>query len=169
MLKKLFFGLSLILSFGVWSQGYDHSAGLRLGGTSAITYKNFVEETESVEFLVSGRRDGLQLTTLYEFHKPLELEFNENFFLYYGIGAHIGYEDRSDLDKVLTSLEPPRFVFERRTYFVMGADAILGVEYRWYSLPATISFDLKPYFTFIGMRYTDARFWDAALSFKYIF
>ncbi len=161
--------LTLVASQVLTGQGYEHSAGLRLGGTSALTYKDFVEENQSIELLLSGRRDGLQLTTIYNFHKPMELEFNENFFLYYGVGAHIGYEDYGNLDKVLTSVEPPQFVFDRKTYFVMGADAQLGVEYRWFSVPATISFDLKPYFTFIGMRYTDGRFWDSAISFKYIF
>ncbi len=168
-MKKILFCAAIALSIGAMAQDYKHSAGFRLGGTSAITYKNFVETNESVEFFLSGREDGLQLTAIYSFHRPMELEFNENFFLHYGIGTHIGYEDRSDLDKVLVRLEPPQFNFERRTYFVMGVDAMAGVEYRWYSVPMTISFDIKPYFTFIGMRYTDARFWDAAISFKYIF
>ncbi len=169
-MHRLILGVLMItLSSVIFAQDYKHSAGLRLGHTSAITYKDFLVNDEAVELLLSGRRDGLQLTTIYTFHKPLEFEFNENFYLFYGLGAHVGYEEYSGFDKVLTSAEPPRLAFERRTYFVMGADALVGVEYRWLSVPATVGFDIKPYFTFIGMRYIDGRFWDAAITFKYIF
>ena len=148
---------------------YQQSGGVRLGHTAALTFKKFMIEEEALEMLVSGRRDGLQFTTIYTFHKPMEFSFNENFYLYYGVGAHVGYERYGGFSKTLTSIEPPAFEFRDRTFFVMGADALLGIEYRWLSVPITVSFDLKPYFTFIGMRYTNGRFWDSAISFKYIF
>lgn len=148
---------------------YEQSAGIRLGHTAALTFKKFMIEEEALEVMVSGRKDGLQLTTIYTFHKPMEFSFNENFFLYYGVGAHVGYENYDRFSKTLISLEPPAFEFRDRTFFVMGADALLGIEYRWLSVPITVSFDLKPYFTFIGMRYTNGRFWDSAIAFKYIF
>lgn len=148
---------------------YQQSGGVRLGHTAGLTFKKFMIEEEALEILVSGRRDGLQLTTIYTFHKPMEFSFNENFFLYYGVGAHVGYERYDRFSKTLISVEPPAFEFRDRTFFVMGADAILGIEYRWLSVPITVAFDLKPYFTFIGMRYTNGRFWDSAISFKYIF
>lgn len=167
--KLLTFCLCTLVHFGLFGQSYKHSAGIRLGATSGLTYKSFIIEEEAVELMMSGRKEGLQLTTLYTFHKPMELAFNENFFLYYGVGAHIGYERYKNLSKTLTSIEPPSFVFEPKRFFVMGADVLLGVEYRWLSVPMTISFDVKPYFTYIGMRYTDGKFWDAAVSFKYVF
>ena len=164
-----------LISVILWSSSviaqstYEQSAGIRLGHTSALTFKKFMIEEEALEVMVSGRRDGLQLTTIYTFHKPIQFSFNENFFLYYGIGAHVGYENYDRFSKTLISVEPPAFEFRDRTFFVMGADALLGIEYRWLSVPITLSFDLKPYFTFIGMRYTDGRYWDAAIAFKYIF
>ncbi len=148
---------------------YDQSAGVRLGWTSSLTFKKFMLEDEALEILVSGRRQGVQLTMLYEFHEPMELSFNENFFVYYGIGGHMGYEKYGDLDKTLTSIDPPRFVFDERSYFIMGVDGILGIEYRWLSVPITIGFDIKPYFSFIGLRHTRTQFWDSGISFKYIF
>lgn len=164
-----------LISLMLWSSSamaqsmYEQSTGIRLGHTAALTFKKFMIEEEAIEVMLSGRKDGLQLTTLYTFHKPMEFSFNENFFLYYGVGAHVGYENYDRFSKTLISLEPPAFEFRDRTFFVMGADALLGIEYRWLSVPITVSFDLKPYFTFIGMRYTDGRFWDSAISFKYIF
>jgi hypothetical protein len=159
----------VLLSFFGYSQQYRQSLGVRLGNTSALTLKNFVAEEEAIELMLSGRRSGMQLTTLYEFHHPLEFSFNENFYVYYGIGGHVGFEKYDDLDKTLTNVDPPEFVYDNKQYFLIGIDGIAGIEYRWLSVPITISFDLKPYFSFIGMRYTNALFWDAGLSFKYIF
>ena len=155
--------------FPAKGQEFKHVAGVRLGHTSGLQYKTMLPDNEAIELMVSGRHRGIQLTALYSFHKPLQFAFNENFFLYYGLGAHFGFEEHGDLEKVLTSLEPRAFEFQDKSYFVMGADAILGLEYRWLTVPMTIGFDVKPYFTFIGMRYTDLQFWDAGLTLKYIF
>ena len=169
MNRCLLFTLLMLVGEVLWGQDFKHAAGLRLGHTSAVQYKSMLANDEALEVMVSGRNEGLQLTMLYSFHKPLQFAFNENFFLYYGLGAHVGYEEYGDLEKVLTSLEPRSFEFQDKSFFVMGADALLGIEYRWFAVPMTIGFDLKPYFTFIGMRYTDLQFWDAGLTLKYIF
>lgn len=162
----LFASLLLLCHFG-FGQQYKQSAGVRLGHTSGFTYKKFIVGEQAVELLLSGRRDGIQFSTLYKWHEPLELSFNENFYFYYGMGAHVGYERYDGLNKVLVATDD--FIFERQTYFVIGADAIVGLEYRWLSLPITVGFDVKPYFNYIGFRHMDANFWDASISFKYIF
>lgn len=162
----LFSGLT-VFAFG---QHYTKSAGVRLGHTSGLTFKKFVAGEEAVEFMASGRRDGFQLTIMYVNHQPMEFSFNENFYAYYGLGGHAGFERFDRLRKSIVSIDPDYvFEYEEQTYFVMGIDAILGIEYRWLSVPITIGFDIKPYFNYIGMRYTQARFWDSALSFKYVF
>jgi hypothetical protein len=148
---------------------YVQSAGVRLGGTSMLTYKRFIIPDEAIEVGVSGRKDGIQVTMTYQFYEPMEMAFNENFFFYYGIGGHIGYERYDRLGKTLTSIEPPTFEFDDRLYYVMGADAILGIEFRWLSVPMTIGFDVKPYINYIGLRYLRTNFWDASVSFKYVF
>lgn len=153
------------------AQSYEHSAGVRLGNTSGLTYKKFLLEEQAIEVLLSGRNEGIQVSVLYVTHKPLEFSFNQNFFVYYGVGGHIGLERFNNLNK---SIIPDgnglnSFVFDDRNYFAMGVDGIVGIEYRWLSVPITISFDIKPYFNYIGMRFTQTKFWDASLSFKYIF
>ena len=147
---------------------YQNSAGLRAGHTSGLTYKKFFEDDEAIEVMASGRR-GMQITLTYQKYFPLEFSFNEGFYAYYGWGGHVGVEQYGRLDKVLVSENPPTFAYERKSYYTMGIDAYLGVEYRWLSVPMTISFDVKPYFNYIGMRYGRAKFWDSALSFKYVF
>ena len=159
----------LTLAIGLVGQSVDKAAGVRIGKTSGLTYKKFTTENEAVELLLSGRNDGTQFTMIYEFHQPLDIAFDDNFYVYYGIGGHVGYERYNDLNKVLINDDPFEFVFEDRSYFTMGLDAIAGVEYRYLSAPVTIGFDIKPFFNFIGMRYTESFFWDAALSIKYVF
>jgi len=154
----------------LFAQEYERAAGVRLGHTSGLTYKRYVVETEAVEMILSGRNEGMQFTAIYEFHEPMEVGFEEsNFYFYYGIGAHVGFEKYDDLSKVLISETPLEFVFEDKSYFAVGLDAMVGVEYRYLIVPMTIGFEVKPYFNFIGMRYIKSQFWDAAISIKYIF
>lgn len=152
------------------AQYYEQSAGVRLGGSYGLTYKKFFNEFEAVEFLFGGRQDGLQLTTMYMFNKPLNLSRNETFFLYYGGGGHLGYEKYPT--KTLYNFTSPPFreyYFENQSYFSMGIDGIIGAEYRFLTAPLTIGLDVKPFFTFIGFRFTRTDFWDTSLSVKYVF
>ena len=150
-------------------QLYEKSAGVRLGHTSGVTYKKFFTEDEAIDLMLSGRNDGMQFTAVYQFHQPMDLAFNDRFYLHYGIGGHLGYEKFDNLAKVLSNAEGTEFIFEERSFYVMGVDVNLGVEYRWLEVPVTFGFDLKPYFNFIGMRHSQTRFWDAAISLKYVF
>ena len=150
-------------------QLYEKSGGIRLGNTSGLTFKKFMTEDEAVEIMLSGRNDGLQVTVIYQFHEPMEFSFNDRFYLYYGIGGHLGYEQFGDLAKVLSNATGDAFIYEEKTFFTMGVDTSLGIEYRWLEVPATLGFDIMPYFNFVGMRHTKAKFWDAAVSFKYVF
>lgn len=168
-MRKSYLLIIALLMCAVSYGQYDRSAGLRLGRFSGVTFKKFVHEEEAFEFLLSGRNDGLQLTGLYEFHTPLKWGLSDRLYLNYGAGGHFGYE-RDDR---------PRFVFlpgnqvelinRSRHLFTMGVDALVGIEYRWLAFPLTVGIDMKPYFDFIGMRSTRLRFWDTALTVKYIF
>ena len=160
----------LLISISVTGQQlYEKSSGIRLGHTSGLTFKNFVTEHEAVEMILSGRNEGMQFTALYLFHAPMEFSFNDRFYVHYGVGGHIGYEKFEDIAKTLSNAEGDAFIYEEKSFFAMGVDGSLGIEYRWLEVPVTIGFDLKPYFNFIGMRHTRAKFWDAAISFKYVF
>ncbi len=170
MLRFSILTLCLIWAGSCFAQPvYNQSAGIRLGHTSALTFKKFFGNEEALEVLLSGRREGIQVSALYIFHQPMQFSFNENFYAYYGLGAHMGYERYGGLSKTLISVDPPQFLFDEQSYFVMGFNGILGLEYRWLSVPVTLGFDLKPYYNFVGMRYTRTRFWDSAISIKYVF
>lgn len=150
------------------AQFYDNSLGLRLGTSSAMTYKRFLTKDQALELLVSGRKDGFQFTTLYEFHRPTNLNISKNFFFYYGVGGHIGYVkeyvDQYRFNSSVVSVES-----NREALFTMGVNTVIGLEYRWLVVPMTIGADLKPFFEFVGMRETAFEIWDAAISIKYVF
>ena len=170
-MKRLFFiSLIMLVQMASGQALYDQSAGVRLGWTSGLTYKKFMIEDEALEIMISGRREGVQLTTMYVFHQPMEFSFNEGFLCILWTGrTSWDMNNTVILTKHLTSVDPPRFVFDDRSYFAMGFDGLIGIEYRWLSVPITIGFDIKPYFNFVGLGYTRTQFWDSAISFKYIF
>ncbi len=161
--------LGLLITLVCLAQEYEQSAGVRLGHSAGLTYKKFIKDEHAFEFMVTGRNSGVQATGLYVHHKPLQFSFNDQFYLYYGAGAHLGYEKYFGYRKVLDPGSPNEFFYTNKSFFAMGIDGLIGLEYRILSVPMTASFDLKPYFNFFGMRYTATRFWDAAFTVKYIF
>ena len=178
-MRKLYLILIVgLISTTSWAQ-YERSAGVRLGRSGGVTYKRFIHAEEAIELLLSGRNNGLQLTGTYQYHKPLDFNFSDRFYLHYGVGGHFGYEKRNDYRFIRQFNTPPPptdpfgQTFEvgprRQSQFTMGIDALVGVEYRWLSVPITLGIDLKPYFDFIGMRTSRFRFWDAAFTARYIF
>lgn len=169
-MKKIIVAVIVLFSANlIQAQQYDRSAGLRLGGTSGITYKKFIVDEQAIEFILSGNNNGIQVNALYVYHTPMQIASNENFYFYYGLGGHLGFEEYSEFKKELVSANPDYFFYQKESYFTMGVDALAGVEYRLFSVPVTFSIDVKPSFNFIGLRYTKARFWDTAITIKYIF
>lgn len=162
-----------LLVLGVSSaQNIESMAGIRLGGTTALTYKRLFTNLEAVEIMMSGRDNGLQFTGLYEKHKPMVLGLGENFFGYYGFGGHLGYYQS---DPLILRTDSSGFIREkvldirRKTFFAMGVDAIFGIEYHIYSVPMAVSLDIKPTIELVGMRYVRSRVFDFGISAKYIF
>jgi hypothetical protein len=167
--KQLSLFLLLSFPFLALAQQYDKSAGIRLGGTSGLTFKKFIVDEQAIETIVSSRRDGVQVTVTWIMHHPMEVSFNENFFFYYGVGGHIGVEKHDDISKQLYSENPPLFNYENKSFLSLGADALIGVEYRMLNVPITFNLDMKPYVNYVGMRKLEAKFWDVAIAIKYIF
>ncbi len=159
------------ISITGYSQYYLKSAGLRMGPTTAITYREFIEKDQAYELMISGRNAGLQLTAQYELFTPANISFDDNFVLYYGVGGHLGFERLYpyDLGIVPLNANTADIAYDKKTYLGMGVDALVGIEYRMLIAPLTISLDIKPYFTYLGFRYLQGRFWDTSLSIKYVF
>lgn len=151
------------------AQYFEQSVGLRLGHTTGLSYKLMLDEEDGIDLLLTGRDQGLQILGLYEHHKPIPSRGPGSLFLYYGGGLHLGavqtlrYETSGPVP-----VPPDPFNLEQNTWFVMGADAIVGLSYRFHGLPLILSYDIKPYVDHIGLREFDFYFWDTALSVRYM-
>ena len=154
------------------AQNIQSEAGIRLGGTTAFTYKKMFENLEAAEIMMSGRENGLQFTGLYEKHQQMTWSLGDNFYAYWGFGGHLGFIQsepvilRSDSSGVRSYQV---LDIRRKTFFLMGLDGIAGIEYHIYSVPLSLALDFKPTMELIGMRYMRARVWDFGVSAKYIF
>jgi hypothetical protein len=156
----------LSISCSLSAQQLDQAVGLRGGFSSGITYQHFHSQSEDVKLLLSFREGGAQLTGLFEVYTPVMLGYYDQFFVYYGLGVHAGftrYESRwwnrdNRWERGYPSTRP-----------VIGADAIVGIEYRIEQIPLTIGFDYKPFFEFFGQDFFRLSMGDFAFAIKYNF
>ena len=155
------------------AQYYRNAVGIRAGGSAGVTYKSFYTESMAYKIMASARNGGVQATGLYENYIPTKL--SHNLFFYYGGGVHVGFERyEGNRGRIIEFNTNNSNVFNTNTnnfnppkYFSMGIDAIVGLEYR-FTAPVTIGFDVKPRFSFLGMRFTRFEFWDASLTFSFL-
>ncbi|MBC35719.1 MAG: hypothetical protein CL663_06750 [Bacteroidetes bacterium] len=158
-MKKLIITIVFIAcSALLHAQDYETSVGLRLGNSYGVSVKHFVSRYNAVEGILSSRFSGYILTGLYTYNNEM---YEPGLNWYYGIGAHIGHfkgNRTSWPDWWDNNINDPMTI--------VGADAILGIEYVFYNTPISISFDLKPGFNLMG---NSNIWWDEfGLTFRYI-
>jgi hypothetical protein len=134
------------------SQDYKTGIGFRGGYSNGLTVKHFISETNALELLVAGRWGGLNITGLYEVHKPLTSPSTR---WYYGGGAHLGFWN---------GVRNPWFR-DTDQHTVVGLDGILGMEYNFVDYPFNLSLDYKPSLNFYGY----FGYWgELAVSFRFL-
>ncbi len=164
--------LVVLLPFQIVAMGQDYSgsAGFRGGYSAGINFKGFVDEYKAVEALVSWRNGGMQFAMLAESYRPILLEYSEHIFMYSGYGAHAGYTRWYERYTGTHTINGnPTYFYQRRVSPVIGADAILGLEYRMYRIPLALSLDVKPYIEFFGERFIEFMPADMAFSLRITF
>lgn len=169
-MKKLLL-LTTFLIYGQLCRGqyYKSAASLYVGDYPGISFKNFETEAKAYEIIASGRNDGIQVTGLYEFYVPAKI--SENLFMYYGGGFSLGFEEyrgvRNFVIEPSTNSNVTRPNGNPPKFFMMGLESIFGLEYR-FKAPITAGINIKPRFSFIGMRYARLQFWDFALTVSFL-
>lgn len=134
-MKKILPALFLFISFialaaNGFSQtdetntSYTDAVGIRLGPTSpaiqnGITYKHFLNNSNAIEGILS-LSNGFGVCGLYEVHKPLAIEGVQWFV---GAGGYVAFVNSNN-------------------YF--GGAGIIGVDYKFPSIPLNLSLDWKP-------------------------
>jgi hypothetical protein len=162
-MKKFFFltliALSTLCTTSVFAQSYPFAIGAKFGGyENGISVKYFMKKDVALEGILGFRSHGAVITGLYEIHQEAfnvpELKF------YYGAGAHIG-SINGDYDRFGSDSQP-----YRNATLLLGADGVIGLEYKIPNAPIAISLDLNP-----RLELATGPFFDLApgLGLKYTF
>jgi len=131
---------------------YKTAIGIRLSNnapvvSNAITLKHFLNEKTAVEGLLSFGQDLISFGALGEIHKPFSTPGLQWF---YGGGAYLGFGKEYDVNK-------DRDV--NTTFF--GAQGVVGLDYKFASIPINISLDWKPELNLVS----EINFEPAAIGF----
>ena len=155
-MKKIMFFSLFIAAIGftttVSAQAYKTGIGVRLSSSQAmvnnsITLKHFLNERAAIEALFSFG-DPLALGALYEIHKPFSTEGLQWF---YGGGGYLAF---------VKSWNPNKL--KNETDVNVGAQGVLGLDYKFVNLPLNISLDWKPELNLVS----DINFEPAAIGFS---
>ena len=164
-LKIIHLAILLLIMTNMSGQYYTRSVGIRGGESSGFIYRNMNDELSGMEFLLSFRKNGVQVTLLREFFDPGRFDISEFLFLVTGYGAHAGFAHDDEFSFFYQS-----FVYDKRMFSpVLGVDGYIGLEYRLKEMPLIISFDYKPYFEFSANKFFSMNIWDTAFSLRYRF
>lgn len=124
----------------VYRTPYTTALGVRVGGTSGVTIKNFFRPSTAVEGIVGIFGNGFSLTGLVEKHK---MAFDaEGLNWYYGGGAHVAFYNGNSYYRVYG-----RDVRYRENHDIgVGINGIIGLEYAMPDdIPVAFSIDFKPF------------------------
>ncbi|TSD67860.1 hypothetical protein FFF34_010865 [Inquilinus sp. KBS0705] len=142
------------------AQDYKTALGLKFGGfENGLSVKYFAQPNVAWEGVLGFRNHGVVLTGLYEIHQQAFDVPKLNF--YYGFGAHLGSVGSGTYKRFNGD---DRYYNESR--ILLGADAVLGLEYLIPDSPIAISLDLNP-----RLELATGPFFDLApgLGLKYAF
>ncbi|MCK4664166.1 MAG: hypothetical protein KAT68_14960 [Bacteroidales bacterium] len=156
----------LLITFSAFSQNYWHAAGVRGGLSSGITYKKFLDDENAFEGMISFKR-GIKFTLLKEVHEPKFNEFVENLYVFHGFGGHLGFLNKDYNSETIKIINTE--LNKSYTTPVIGLDAIMGIEYRFESVPFVIGIEYKPYFDLFGKSIFDIHLGDFAFALKYTY
>lgn len=144
-MKRLILSLFVMFaSLTVFSQHnpyYNFAIGARAGSSkyySGVTAKFFMGQHSAVEVLVAPYKSGISTAAFYEHHVSLfrrkELQF------YFGGGTHFSKNEEYQTWTTLRSGEQSYLQVHRQ----YGFDGIVGIEYKFLSIPLAVSLDLRP-------------------------
>jgi hypothetical protein len=129
------------------SSSYTTALGIKVWDGAGITLKHFFNPDRAGELIAYFWSHGIRFTGLYEFH--FDIPGAEGLKWYVGPGAHVGFYSDKYGDGGF-----------------IGIDGVLGLDYKFNSVPINLSLDWQPSFEFgagrgfvgswggLGIRYT---------------
>lgn len=157
----------IFLSGIIYSQSFERQLGVRLGPMSGITGKVVMNKKTAIQGTLGFRKGGVQLYTLLEVYKGLDKNTTQNWFFYFGGGAHIGYINGYNRIRRWSNTSGYYWEEERAVGPVIGLDAIVGVEYNIPLVPLTIFFEFKPMVELQNFDKIRPNFWDTGIGIVY--
>jgi hypothetical protein len=136
LLSSLISATILFIGNTSYAQNYQTAVGLKFGGyENGVSLKYFTTKDISLEGVLGLRSHGAVLTGLYEINQTAfnvaELKF------YYGAGAHVGAIGNGQYQGIGSTNYTSNTL-------LLGADAVVGLEYVIPKAPIAISLDLNP-------------------------
>ncbi|MBC7655248.1 MAG: hypothetical protein H7098_12360 [Oligoflexus sp.] len=140
-MRKLILSTFTLICFAITvsaQSNYKTGVGIRGGGyENGLTIKHFTNSNTAIEGILGFRPGVVVVTGLYEKHAVAFSEPSVNWF--YGAGAHIGAIDG---DRYYRGYGKNRYY--RDNGLLLGADGILGLEWKIPEIPFALSGDLHP-------------------------
>jgi hypothetical protein len=164
-MKKVLLITGLILAGSANAQNYTRDAGMRLGDFFTLTYRQYMDEDQALEGMMSFGHGGMTFTVLKEFFEPRLSHLSENLFFQYGFGAHVGFRNMDHYRVLNRTYELDDWTLTP----LLGIDGIVGLEYRFPDLPVLIGLDFKPYFEYSITQIFGIYLTSFGISMKYRF
>ncbi|SDH77796.1 hypothetical protein ACRQ5D_04490 [Mucilaginibacter sp. P25] len=135
LLFSVFF---LLISKNSQAQDYKTAVGLKFGAYEVgPSVKYFMDKGTALEGILGIRDHGAVLTGLYELNQQA---FNvDKLSFYYGFGGHLGSVGNGYYKRFGGDDE-----YYNGKHILIGADAVIGLEYVIPNAPIAISLDLNP-------------------------
>jgi hypothetical protein len=123
-----------------WDKPYETALGVRIGGTSGVSFKHMYNNSSAVEAIVGTFGNGFSITGLIERHRNAFDAVGLNW--YYGAGVHLAFYNGNSYYRV-----GGREVPDRDNHDVgFGVNGIIGLEYSLPDdIPVAFSLDFKPF------------------------
>ena len=139
---------------------YTSALGVRVGGTTGLTFKHTFKSNAAIEAIVGTFGNGFSMTGLLEKQQETPVE---GLFFYFGGGVHLASYDGSTYENF------GRDINTRQTDGIgVGVDGIFGLEYRLPNkMPIAFALDMKPFVEIGTGNYVDFAF-DPAISIKFV-
>lgn len=162
-MRKLILSTLAVICFAITASAqsnYKTGIGIRGGGyENGLTIKHFTNSSTAIEGILGFRPGVVVVTGLYEKHAVAFSEPSVNWF--YGAGAHIGAINGN---RYYRGYGNDRLY--RDNSLLLGADGILGLEWKIPEIPFALSVDLHPRLELAKGPFLDL---EAAATLRYVF
>lgn len=137
-MKRIFLFSLIVLTASVAKAQapYNKAIGVKIPSGLTITYKNFVTEKNSIELQAGFLSDAFRVAGLYEFNFYNLGNVN-------GLGWYVG-------PGVHYQVYKSSYQKENNIKSEFGIDGIIGLDYKFNSLPINVSVDWQPSIALVG-------------------